>query len=91
MVRVQDAYLGLEREMLIVSVAWTLDDQGTVTEIEVAPREAFEILPEPEKSGGRGSGWVVGSYEGREGASNQGAGPGFVRRTDVPPLPGTNR
>lgn len=91
MVRVQDAYLELEREMLIVSVAWTLDDQGTVTEIEVAPREAFEILPEPEQRGGGRSGWIVGSYVGQEGARNQGAGDGFVKRTDVPPLPGAGR
>lgn len=95
MVRVKDAYLELAREMLIVSVAWTLDDQGTITEIEVAPREAFEVLPEPEPrsagGGGTRSGWVVGSYTAQEGARSQGAGAGFVPRTDVPPAPGRNQ
>lgn len=84
MVRVQDAYLGLEREMLIVSVAWTLDDQGTVTEIEVAPREAFEILPEPSTRGG-GGGLREGLYQAEPGRGNEGAGAGYRRTGDLPP------
>lgn len=84
MVRVKDAYLELAREMLIVSVAWTLDDQGTVTEIEVAPREAFEVLPEP-SSRGSGGGLREGFYRAEEGARNEGAGTGYRRTGDLPP------
>lgn len=86
MVRVKDAFLELDRELLIVSVAWTLDDGGTVAELEVAPREAFELLPEPEQRGGGGRGGArEGFYRAEQGARNEGAGAGYRRTGDLPP------
>lgn len=85
LVWVRDKFLDLDREMLVAAVIFRLDDdQGSRTEIEVAPREAFERLPEPEQ---RGTGAVVGLYVAEPGARNEGAGAGFRRRTDAPPLP----
>lgn len=48
LVSVKDEWLGLDepRDLLIVSVAFLLDaDGGTRTELELTPREAFDVLP----------------------------------------------
>lgn len=44
-VRVIDPVLGFDRDMLISEIAYSLDDQGTVATLTVAPPEGFE--PEP--------------------------------------------
>jgi prophage tail gpP-like protein len=44
-VRVVDAGLGIDRDMLISEVQYDLDDSGTTCSMSVAPAEAF--LPEP--------------------------------------------
>lgn len=79
--RVDDAFLGIARELLIVSVTFLLSaEDGTVTELEVAPPEAFERLPEAEERGkGGGGGLVPGFYQHEEGARNQGGGAGYRR------------
>lgn len=45
MVRVLDPALGIDRDMLISEVQYSLDDTGTTCSMSVAPAEAF--LPEP--------------------------------------------
>ena len=46
MVRVRDAYFGLDRELLVVGLTWRLDNRGgAVTSVEVMPREACELIP----------------------------------------------
>lgn len=46
LVRVVDPLLGMNRDMLIGEVEYTLDDGGTVATLTVAPPDAFD--PEPE-------------------------------------------
>jgi prophage tail gpP-like protein len=53
---VEDAFLELERELLISNVVFSLTDQGTVTELQVAPVDAYALLPEPGRGGGGGGG-----------------------------------
>jgi prophage tail gpP-like protein len=53
---VEDAFLELERELLISNVTFSLTEQGTVTELQVAPVDAYALLPEPGKGGGGGEG-----------------------------------
>lgn len=56
-VHVRDDYMNIDEELLIVGVTHRLTEQeGRETELEVAPREAFDLLPEAEeKSGGDGA------------------------------------
>lgn len=42
---VYDPVLGLERQMLIAKVTYSLSEQGTVTTLEVAPAAKFELNP----------------------------------------------
>jgi prophage tail gpP-like protein len=86
LVRVQDAFLDLDTELLIVSVNWVLDQGGTLSEIEVAPKEAFEVLPEPEERRG-GGGWRTGFYQGEQGRRNEGGGANYRRTGDIPAAP----
>ncbi len=53
-VHVRDEYMNIDRELLIVAVTHRLtENAGRETELEVAPREAYDLLPEAaEKSGG---------------------------------------
>ena len=51
---VEDAFLELKRELLISNVTFSLTEQGTVTELQVAPLDAYALLPEPGKGGGGG-------------------------------------
>lgn len=56
-VQVQDAYLDLDRELLISNVTYSLGlDGGTLTEIQVAPVDAYALIPERPQAGGRESG-----------------------------------
>ncbi|SMF77459.1 Mu-like prophage tail protein gpP [Tistlia consotensis] len=50
LVQVTDSYLDLARELLITAVTWTLSEQGTLTEIEVSPADAFALIAEPAKA-----------------------------------------
>jgi len=49
MVVVKDEHLGIDANRLITAVSFVLDDGGMRTEITVMPREAFELIPLPEK------------------------------------------
>jgi prophage tail gpP-like protein len=51
MVHVRDDFVGIDEEMLIVGVDFSLDEQGSRTAISVARRQAFELLPMPERKG----------------------------------------
>ncbi|WP_028574361.1 phage baseplate assembly protein [Desulfonatronovibrio hydrogenovorans] len=48
MVPVKDAYMGLDKEMLISDVQLLDDEQGRRAELRVNPPEAFERVPVPE-------------------------------------------
>lgn len=47
LVHITSPRMNLEQEMLIVGVRYTLDDQGTHTELEFARREAFDLQGAP--------------------------------------------
>lgn len=49
LVVVKDELLGIDADRLITAVSFVLDDSGMRTEITVMPREAFELIPLPEK------------------------------------------
>jgi len=52
-VEIEDGYLRLAREMVIASVTWSLTaEQGSLTEIEVLPVDAYSLLAEPERRRG---------------------------------------
>lgn len=50
LVRVRDDYMQIDEERLIVSVQYILDSGGLRTELNVSPREAFDLLPLPEST-----------------------------------------
>jgi prophage tail gpP-like protein len=49
MTRVSDAFLGIDEDMLIAEVGFKLDEQGSESRISVTRREAFDLIPLPEK------------------------------------------
>lgn len=59
LVRVVDPWLGIDGDRLIMSVQFTLDEQGSRTELRVMPREAADLvkLPDPKKSNESKGGW----------------------------------
>lgn len=63
---VEDAFLELKRELLISNVTFSLTEQGTVTELQVAPVDAYALLPEPGEGGGGESGPFETKIETRE-------------------------
>ncbi len=48
LIPVVDPYLGINEELLIVSVGLTLDENGSHADLKLAPRDAYDLLPEPE-------------------------------------------
>jgi prophage tail gpP-like protein len=54
LVRVKDTYLNINRDMLIVTVRYLLDEQGLRAELDLALPEAYQLteLPEPNDDGG---------------------------------------
>lgn len=48
LVAVRDDLRGIDEDLLISAVSYRLDEQGAVTEIEVVPREAFDLTELPE-------------------------------------------
>lgn len=55
LVRVRDAMVGFDRDMLIGAVTYSLDDRGTRTRLSVAPPGAYSPEPKPpKKKGGAG-------------------------------------
>ena len=53
-VRVEDYWLGIQRDLLIVSCTYKLSNNGTITELQLAPQEAYELLPEVSAAAGAG-------------------------------------
>lgn len=51
-VPVRDVWLGIDESLLVVQVAYMLDDQGTRCELTLQPVEAFRLLPVPEAKKG---------------------------------------
>lgn len=49
MTHVRDAFIGIDGDMLIAAVDHKLDEQGSETRIAVTRREAFDLIPLPEK------------------------------------------
>lgn len=49
-VGVKSPFLLIDGTMLVSEVALVKDDRGTVTELTVAPPEAFSLLPVPESA-----------------------------------------
>jgi prophage tail gpP-like protein len=49
LVSVRDEFLGIDADRLITGVLYTLDDNGFRTELTLMPREAFDLIPLPEK------------------------------------------
>lgn len=54
LIKVEDPWLGIERDLLIVSVSFTLSETGSTAELELAPKEAYELLPEVTAAAGAG-------------------------------------
>lgn len=50
MVPVKLPTLGVEARLLIVSVTYLLDNQGSRTELLLSPREAYDLIPESEQN-----------------------------------------
>ncbi|SNS05491.1 Mu-like prophage tail protein gpP [Humidesulfovibrio mexicanus] len=51
-VPVRDTWLSIDEPLLMVGVAYLLDEQGTRCELTLQPVEAFSLLPVPEKDKG---------------------------------------
>jgi prophage tail gpP-like protein len=49
LVKVTDAYMGLDEEQLIIGATMVLDENGSRTDIEVCRKEAFELINLPDK------------------------------------------
>jgi len=49
LVAVKDEFIGIDADLLIVSTAFILDDNGSRTELTLAPREAYDLVPMPEQ------------------------------------------
>lgn len=45
---VVDPYLGIDEELLIVEAGLVLDENGSHANLRVAPKDAYDLLPEPE-------------------------------------------
>lgn len=56
-VRVRDAYLGLDEQLLVSDVQLSEDETGRLAELRVAPPDAFEQAPVPEPEPERDNGW----------------------------------
>jgi prophage tail gpP-like protein len=48
LVKIDDAYMGINQDRLIVETNMIIDDNGMRTEIAVMPKEAFDLQPLPE-------------------------------------------
>lgn len=51
-VRLADDWLAVDEDMLIVAVTYTFDEQGSRTQLTLAPPGAFELRREPEEENG---------------------------------------
>lgn len=54
LVHVRDPIIGFDIEMLIGKVVYSLNESGTIATLTVAPKAAWELLPETPKAKGKG-------------------------------------
>ncbi|GAA4258931.1 baseplate protein [Azospirillum formosense] len=54
LVRVRDPIIGFDLDMLISAVGYSLSESGSVTTLTVAPKAAYELLPETPQAKGKG-------------------------------------
>lgn len=54
LVRVRDPIIGFDLEMLISAVSYSLSESGSVATLTVAPKAAYELLPETPQAKGKG-------------------------------------
>jgi prophage tail gpP-like protein len=54
LVKVEDEWLGIDRELLLVACTYKLSDNGTITELQLAPKETYELQPEVTAAAGAG-------------------------------------
>lgn len=57
LVPVNDTWLGVVEDRLIVTVDYILDGNGEFCELQVMPKEAFDLIPLPEPKEGDDAGW----------------------------------
>ena len=57
MVRVESDWLGVHDDLLITSVEYIRDNQGTRTELQLASREAFDLIETAPKKGKKSDDW----------------------------------
>ncbi|TXH32528.1 MAG: hypothetical protein E6Q98_24700 [Rhodospirillaceae bacterium] len=58
LVRVVDGYLDAEMDMLIVNVTRRLTIEGTITELQLALPDAYDLLPEPDEDPNPDTGYL---------------------------------
>ncbi len=54
LVRVRDPIIGYDLEMLVAEVSYSLSESGSVTTLTVAPKAAYELLPETPQAKAKG-------------------------------------
>lgn len=57
LVRVVSPSLNVDQDLLIVSVIFSLDESGTITDLDLCDRRAFELMGLPEAAEGEGDIW----------------------------------
>lgn len=57
LVPINDPWLGVVDDRLIVAVEYVLDDNGETCELQVMPKEAFDLIPLPEPKADDDAGW----------------------------------
>ncbi|QCO04180.1 phage baseplate assembly protein [Azospirillum argentinense] len=53
LVRVRDPIIGFDVDMLVSAVSYSLSESGRITTLTVAPKAAYELLPETPKAKGK--------------------------------------
>ena len=57
LVKIKDKWLGIDDTWIISSVQFVLDDKGERTELQVMPKEAFDLIKIPESTTKSASAW----------------------------------
>lgn len=68
LIRVDDPLLTIHRDLLVVEVVYSKDEQGTLSTLTLTPKEAYELIP-TNKAVDNGVGTWEGSQEGVQVAS----------------------
>lgn len=57
LVQVQDDFLGVDGDLIIAQVVFSLDGEGSLTHLELCRREAFDLIELPEKKKKEAAAW----------------------------------